>query len=84
MYWELSDEDLEKLQEISDTTGIDYELKGNLVPIDSLIYALKDMLYEYHNILEELEDLKEDVEENYKLKEIDPYDYYGVSRNDFF
>jgi len=84
MYWELSDEDLEKLQEISDTTGIDYELKGNLVPVDSLIYALKDMLYEYHNILEELEDLKEDVEENYKPKDIDPYDYYGVSRKDFF
>ena len=84
MYWELTDEDLEKLEKIADITGVDYELKGNLVPVDSLIYALKDMLYEYHNKEEELEDLHQDIEDNYEPKKIDPYDYYGVSRHDFY
>ena len=84
MYWDLTDEDLEKIKEISEVTGVDYELKGNLVPVDSLIYALKDMLYEYHNKEEELEDLHQDIEDNYEPKKIDPYEEYGVSRNDFF
>lgn len=84
MYWELTDEDLEKLEKIAEVTGVDYELRGKLVPIDSLIYALKDMLYEYHKKEEELDDLKEDIENNYEPKKIDPYEEYGVSRNDFF
>ena len=84
MYWELTDEDLEKIKEISEVTGVDYELKGNLVPVDSLIYALKDMLYEYHNKQEELKDLHQDIEDNYQPRKIDPYEEYGVSRNDFF
>lgn len=84
MYWDLTDEDLEKIKEISEVTGVDYELKGNLVPVDSLIYALKDMLYEYHNKEEELEDLHQDIEDNYEPKKIDPYEEYGVSRHDFY
>lgn len=83
MYWELTDEDLKKLEKISEVTGVDYELKGNLVPVDSLIYALKDMLYEYHSLQEKLKDLEQDIEDNYEPKKIDPYDFYGVSRNDF-
>lgn len=84
MYWELSDEDLEKLNIISKVTGVDYELRGNLVPVDSLIYALKDMLFEYHNKLEEIEDLKQDLEDNYEPRKFNPYDEYGISRSDFF
>ena len=83
MYWELSDKDLEKIKKISDITGTDYELKGNLVPVDSLIYALLDMLTEYTNKQEEIEDLKQDIEDNYEPKKIDPYEEYGISRNDF-
>lgn len=83
MYWELSDKDLEKIKKISDITGTDYELKGNLVPVDSLIYALLDMLAEYTNKQEEIEDLKQDIEDNYEPKKIDPYEEYGISINDF-
>lgn len=83
MYWELSDKDLEKIKKISDITGTDYELKGNLVPVDSLIYALLDMLTEYTNKQEEIEDLKQDIEDNYEPKKIDPYEECGISRNDF-
>lgn len=83
MYWELSDKDLEKIKKISDITGTDYELKGNLVPVDSLIYALLDMLTEYTNKQEEIEDLKQDIEDNYEPKKIDPYEEYGISMNDF-
>ena len=83
MYWELSDKDLEKIKKISDITGTDYELKWNLVPVDSLIYALLDMLTEYTNKQEEIEDLKQDIEDNYEQKKIDPYEEYGISMNDF-
>lgn len=83
MYWKLTNEDLEKLNKIADITGVDYELKNNLVPVDSLIYALKDMLYEYHKKEDELADLKQDLEDNYEPKKIDPYEECGVSRYDF-
>lgn len=83
MYWKLDDEDLKKLEEISEVTGVDYELEGNLLPVNSLIYALKDMLFEYHKKVEEVEELHQDIEDNYEPRKIDPYEEYGISRNDF-
>ena len=81
MYWKLSDKDKETIERISKITGVDYELKGNLVPIDSLIYALFDMLYEYDVKEEELEDLKQDLEDNYKP--IPVAEQVGISDRDF-
>lgn len=83
MYLELLESEYEKIKEISKITLTDYELKGNLIPVDSLVSALEDMLVEYHNKEYEIEELKQDIEDNYELKKVDPYTEYGVSESDF-
>ena len=57
--------------------GMDY------VSINDLLATIEELDSEKEHIEEEYEDFKKDVEENYKLKEYDPYDEFGVSRNDF-
>lgn len=81
----------EKLYEqISDLTETDYEgwLNKNreeyFVASEKVLNMLQDLIWEIEHWKEQYEDLKQDVEENYKLKDVDPYDYYGVSRKDFY
>lgn len=80
-----NEKEMETLTKVSEITGVDYNGKewNEDITIESLINALDDMIYEYHNKEEEIEDLKHDLEENYQPKPFDPYDEYGVSRNDF-
>ena len=86
-YKNLNEEELKLIEEIVKITDVDYELKGNFIPTDNLLIALKDMLWEYHNKEEELkgkiDDLEYDLENNYELKRFDPYEEYGVSPKDF-
>ena len=80
MYTEF-DENLCK--DIENITNTDYEMRGDLIEVEALKTMLEDMICAYDVLLEELEDEKKDKEENYELKKIDAYDYYGVSREDF-
>lgn len=81
----------ETLKKASDITLVDYDIKwydaenfeGN-IDSEDLLTIIEDLITEYHKKEEELEDLKQDLEDNYEPKRIDPYDYYGVSRSDFF
>ena len=66
MYYELNDSEYEKIREISSITFTDYDLKANLIPVDNLMAAIEDLLAEYHHKEEELEDLKQEIEDNYK------------------
>lgn len=75
-----SEEEKKTLNKVSDITGVDYV---NDMEVKDFITALRDMVVEYNRIVEELEDLKTDVNENYTMKEIDWYDHYGISRKDF-
>lgn len=84
MYYELNDTELEKINEIIKIVEVDYTLRGNLILVDDLIGIIKDLLFEYHNINNKLEDLEEEIKNNYQaLPEDDLYDLYGVNRNDF-
>jgi hypothetical protein len=84
MKYELNEKELKMFKKISDITDVDYEIKNNMISIDTLVYALKDLLYEYGKIEEERDDLENDIRDNYEPKHFDPYDYYGVSRHDFY
>lgn len=83
MFTMLEDRDLERMKRVSDITGVDYEITGKFVPVDSIVCALFDLLCEYGNKEDELEDLKKEVNEHYTLKHVDEYEEYGVSVNDF-
>lgn len=83
MFYKLDNDEYEKIREIERITYSDYEIVGNFIPVDSLINALIDMLGEYHNKEEELEDLKQDIEDNYKPRYDNKYQEYGLSERDF-
>jgi len=80
--YELDEKEIKQIKQIEDITGVDYEIKGNLIPLDSFICMAKDMLYEYHKIEEEKNDIEKDIEDNYTPIKPD-YSYYGVSESDF-
>ena len=84
MYYELSESELRRIEEISSVTGVDYELKGNFIPVESLLVAAEDMLVECETLAEKLQDLREEISENYELKKVNPYIEYGVSERDFY
>ena len=79
-YYIINEENLNKIVEI---TGSDYDNKNGMIEESYLENIIEDLICEYHNIKEELDDLKENLEDNYTLKQPDDYDFYGVSRNDF-
>ena len=83
--------DKEVYEKISEITGVDYEgmyykdpdIDYLLVFSEAVNNMLEDMLVEYNRKVEEINDLKQDIEDNYEPKKIDPYEEYGISRNDF-
>lgn len=79
------------LKKASDITLVDYDIKwfdaensDGYIDSDGLLSMIEDLILEYNHKEEELEDLKQDLEDNYQPRKIDPYEEYGVSRNDFF
>lgn len=66
MYIEVSDKEMERFKEISDITVTDYEFKGNFVPVVSLLAMIDDLLLELHEKEEQIEDIKQDIQDNYK------------------
>ena len=83
MFYKLENDEFEKIKEVEKITYSDYEVVGNFIPVESLLYALIDMLGEYHNKEEELEDLKQNIEDNYKPRYDNKYQEYGLSERDF-
>lgn len=81
MYYKLENDELEKINRASKMTGSDYEIKGNFIPIESMMAAIEDLLIEIDRLEEERKDREQEIEDNYK-----PYtkeEMYGVSNRDF-
>lgn len=53
-------------KKVENITNTNYYPEGDMVPVDSLPVMIEDLLYEYEILKEELEDLKQDLKENYK------------------
>ena len=83
MYCEIAENDMASFKEIEDMSIADYDIKGNLVSVDSLYSMVLDLLNEVHIQQEIREDLEEDMRENYEPKKFDPYLEYGLHENDF-
>jgi translation initiation factor 6 (eIF-6) len=79
----VTDTELNRVKEVSKITITDYEVQGNFISGDTLLAALEDLLVSYHAKEEELENLQQEISENYELKKVNPYIEYGVSENDF-
>jgi len=55
--------------------------KSDLISVDELISVIEDQAGEIDELQEKLDDLEQDIEENYKP--ISKYEFYGVSERDF-
>ena len=78
------------LKKASDITLVDYDIKwfdaekvDGYIDSESLLEMIEDLIREIHNKEEEIEDLKNDIENNYEPRRPDPYEEFGVSRYDF-
>lgn len=78
MYIKVEEDLIKKVQAITCT---DYECKGDLIPHESIIPLIKDLLIEIDRLEEKYEDLEKDMEENYRR--IPVAEQYGVSDSDF-
>lgn len=76
MEWEL-------YEKICNITGSSYGAIGEFLPPDGILSMLDDLLFEIDTKNEQLEDVKNDIEENYVLKKNNPYEEYGISERDF-
>lgn len=69
-YLKLLDSEYKTLKEIQEITNTDYEL-GDFIKVDNLISIIEDLKLEYDDIKVQFENYKENIEENYILKEKD-------------
>lgn len=83
MYIKLNEEERTMLNKVQEATWTSYEIEGNYIKADNLLVALEDLITTYEALEEQYDDLKRDLEENYEEKNVDPYEFYGVSRSDF-
>lgn len=84
MYYKLDNDELERINRVSKITFTDYELKGNFISVESMMAAIEDLLIEIDRLEETKKDIEQDIENNYELKNIDPYEEYGISEEDFY
>lgn len=68
MYYKLDESELKKVQDASTETMTDYELEGNMIPVENMMAVIEDLLVELHKKDEKISDLENDIENNYQLK----------------
>ena len=66
MCYMMDEQEIKMMQEVSDVTLTDYEVNGRFVPVSKLMIAIEDLLTELHKKEEEVADLQNDIENNYK------------------
>jgi hypothetical protein len=52
----------------------DYSLEGNMIPVDSMMAVIEDLLVELHKRDEKIEDLEDDINNYYTLKKEEYYE----------
>lgn len=68
IFVELSEKEVDLFERISNKLGVDYEMKGNQIPYDSLMFMIKDLNVELDKMQQKYRDLIDNIEENYRPK----------------
>lgn len=74
MKYEISDT---LYKQIEDLTGVDYNRIGKDIPVENIESIIEDLIYEIHNRDEQIEEIKEDIKDNYR--KLTPSQLTGVS-----
>lgn len=64
-------------------TGSNYEASGSLISTDALEFMIEELIHRYRELEDKFIEYDKQVNELYKPKHSDPYDFYGVSPQDF-
>lgn len=80
-YYKLDENTAKIVNRVIKITLTDYEVKGTFIPINSFISMIEDLICEVERKEEELNNLKQDVKDNYK--QITPSEMYDITDNDF-
>lgn len=80
-YYLLDEKELKIFKEIEEKTITNYEIENNLLPLENVMGIVEDLLSEINSLNEKLEDLENDVRENYRP--IPVAEQYGISDEDF-
>lgn len=81
MYLKIEEDLYKKIQSITMT---DYNQEGGMIPAENIETMLEDLLCEISGLEEKIQDMQQDIEENYEIKKFDPYKEYGLNESDFF
>ena len=68
IFVELSEKEVDLFERISNKLDVDYEMKGNQIPYDSLMSMIKDLNVELDKTQQKYRDLMDNIEENYRPK----------------
>lgn len=83
----LEDYDCRLLERVSNKLSLQIDIKEIdnefYIKNDDLLSVVDELYDEVGHLEERIEDIEQDIQENYELKKIDEYDYYGVSKSDF-
>ena len=83
----LKDYDVRLLDRVSNKLSLQIDIKEIdnefYIRNDDLLSVIDELYDEVGHLEERIEDIEQDMQENYTPKQIDEYDFYGVSRNDF-
>ena len=79
LYMSLNKDQLGRLEDASNITEIDYEIKDSQIEVEALYDVIFDLVHEYHRLEEKFEDYR--LHEDYA--KFNPYKEYGVSEHDF-
>lgn len=56
IFYKMNEKENEMMKEITEITMTDYEIQGYYIPVNSLVSALYEMLYVYHERENELKE----------------------------
>jgi phage host-nuclease inhibitor protein Gam len=84
MYYKLEGDNFKTIKRAEEATCTDYDLLGNFIPVENMITIIEDLLLEIDRLEEKMKDTQNDIENNYELKNVNPYEEYGVSEKDFY
>ena len=62
---------------------LNYQEVDNQVSVEDLLNLIDELVDEVDRLEDKYKDLEHEIEEYYTPRRIDPYEEYGVNRNDF-
>ena len=86
----VNEDNYDILRKAEKITGVDSDIRwfdaeniDGYIDEENLLSIIKDLIVEYHRKEEQLDDLEQDLRDNYEPRRYDPYEEFGVSPRDF-